>query len=194
MKKLQENCPVMIAKIPDLIMKEIDVWVDECKKIKEHPYAELKHLRIETLENDFFRIKVSESLIKESFWLPWILKLCSEYVGNNTTDLDFDIEIFDNGSQSSWGVWTNFYQRGNCLSDHIHNGDLSGVIYCKNHDHPTFFNDYDIGYEGIDGTMILFPSNTRHHVKEQLSDEERITISFNIFQNSKLKNNELLYQ
>ena len=35
----------MIVKIPDLIMKEIDIWVDECEKIKEHPYAELKNLR-----------------------------------------------------------------------------------------------------------------------------------------------------
>ena len=193
MKKLQEDCPVVIVKIPDLIMKEIYVWVDECKKIKEHPYAELKTLRAKTLENDFFRIQVSESLIKESFWLPWILKLCSEYVGNNTADIDFKIENFDKRIQS-WGVWTNFYQKGNCLSDHTHMGDLSGVIYCKNHNHPTFFNDYDIGYEGIDGTMILFPSNTVHHVKEQISDEERITISFNIFQNLKSKNIELTYQ
>ena len=79
MKRLQENCPVMIVKIPDLIMKEIDVWVDECKKIKEHPYAELKHLRLQTLENNFFRTMVPESLIKETFWLPWILKLRANF-------------------------------------------------------------------------------------------------------------------
>ena len=42
MKKLQKNCPVMIAKIPDLIMKEVDIWVEESKKIKDHPLAELK--------------------------------------------------------------------------------------------------------------------------------------------------------
>ena len=193
MKKLQENCPVVIAKIPDLIMKEIDVWVEECEKIKEHPYAALKNLEEKTLENDFYRLRVPDSLIEESFWLPWTLKLCSIYVGNNTTAADFSVALLHNGCRS-WGVWTNFYQRGNRLSDHIHDGDLSGVIYCKNHDHPTFFSDYDIGYEGIDGTMILFPSNTIHHVKEQLSDEERITISFNIFQKPKPKNKELLYQ
>tara|TARA_A100001201_G_C3995841_1_gene173029 strand:+ start:59 stop:640 length:582 start_codon:yes stop_codon:yes gene_type:complete len=189
MKKLQENCPVMIVKIPDLIMKEIDIWVDECKKIKEHPLAELKNLREEALENDYFRINVPESLVKESFWLPWILKLCSEYVGNNATNRDFKLITDD------WGVWTNFYQRGNRLSIHDHDGDLSGVIYYKNHDHPTFFDEYDIGYEGIDGTMVLFPSDTLHQVKEQLSDEERITISFNILQNPKLKNkSDLQYQ
>lgn len=193
MKKLQENCPVMIAKIPDLIMEEIDVWVEECKKIKEHPYAELKSLRHKNLENDYFRINVSESLVKESFCLPWILKLCSVYVGNNTSDIDFKI-IIDNGSLS-WGVWTNFYQKGNYLSDHCHMGDLSAVIYYKNHDHPTFFNDYDVSYKGVNGTMILFPSDTLHHVKEQLSDEERITISFNILQNPKSKNkSDLQYQ
>ena len=195
MKKLQENCPVIIVKIPDLIVKEIDVWVEECEKIKVHPYAELKDLREKTLENDFYsRIKVPESLIKESFWLPWILKLCSEYVGNNTTDNDFKIESESQGWGRYWGVWTNFSQRGNCCSDHVHKGDLSGVIYYKNHNHPTFFNDYDIGYEGIDGTMVLFPSKTMHHVEEQISDEERITIAFNIIQNPRSKNIELSYQ
>ena len=43
-------------------------------------------------------------------------------------------------------------------------GDLSAVIYYKNHDHPTFFNDYDVSYKGVNGTMILFPSDTLHHV------------------------------
>ena len=42
MKKLQDGCPVMIAKIPKPILKEIDVWVKESKKIKNHPLAELK--------------------------------------------------------------------------------------------------------------------------------------------------------
>ena len=42
MKKLQDNCPVMVTTIPKPIMKEIGVWVNECKKIKNHPLAELK--------------------------------------------------------------------------------------------------------------------------------------------------------
>ena len=42
MKKLKQDCPVMICKIPPQIMKELDVWVKESKNFKNHPLAELK--------------------------------------------------------------------------------------------------------------------------------------------------------
>ena len=57
---------------------------------------------------------------------------------------------------------------------------LSGVIYYKNHDHPTIFDEYNCGYEGIDGTMVMFPSQVLHHVEKQVVDTERITLAFNM--------------
>ena len=44
MKKLVPGsaCPVMVIKIPPQIMKELDVWVNESKKFKNSPLAELK--------------------------------------------------------------------------------------------------------------------------------------------------------
>ena len=44
MKKLAPStmCPVMVAKIPPQIMKEIDGWVKESKKFKNSPLAALK--------------------------------------------------------------------------------------------------------------------------------------------------------
>ena len=35
-------CPVMVAKIPLQIQKELDVWVNESKKFKNSPLAALK--------------------------------------------------------------------------------------------------------------------------------------------------------
>ena len=44
MHKLQPgtSCPVMVTRIPKPILKEIDGWVKESKKIKNHPLADLK--------------------------------------------------------------------------------------------------------------------------------------------------------
>ena len=54
------------------------------------------------------------------------------------------------------------------------------MIYYKNHGHPTIFDQYNMGYEGLDGTMVMFPSDVFHHVEPQTSSEERITLAFNI--------------
>ena len=54
------------------------------------------------------------------------------------------------------------------------------VIYYQNHNHPIFFDDYKCAYAGDNGTMIMFPSQVFHHVKEQTSSKERITLAFNI--------------
>ena len=39
---LSEGVPVWITKLPKLIVKEIDVWERECKKVKNHPLGYLK--------------------------------------------------------------------------------------------------------------------------------------------------------
>ena len=57
---------------------------------------------------------------------------------------------------------------------------LSGVIYYKNHKHPTIFDKYNCAYEGNDGTMVMFPSSVFHHVEPQTVNKERITLAFNI--------------
>ena len=54
------------------------------------------------------------------------------------------------------------------------------MIYYKNHRHPTIFDDYNVEYEGLDGTMVMFPSKVNHHVEPQISNKERITVAFNI--------------
>ena len=53
-------------------------------------------------------------------------------------------------------------------------------IYYQNHNHPTTFNDLCCEYEGKNGTMIMFPSDTIHSVLPFTEDKERITLAFNI--------------
>ena len=41
---------------------------------------------------------------------------------------------------------------------------------------------YGCAYEGLDGTMVMFPSQVLHHVEPQTANKERITLAFNISQ------------
>jgi hypothetical protein len=53
-------------------------------------------------------------------------------------------------------------------------------MYYQNHGHPTIFNEYDCGYRGDNGTMLMWPADAQHYVVEQTSDDERITLAFNV--------------
>ena len=37
MQKLQDGCPVMVAKIPEQILAEIELWVEERRGLKDNP-------------------------------------------------------------------------------------------------------------------------------------------------------------
>ena len=50
----------------------------------------------------------------------------------------------------------------------------------KSSTHSIHFPEYDVEFSGERGTMIIFPSEVEHEVKEQLTDNERVTIAFNI--------------
>mgnify|MGYP003114106940 CR=1 FL=1 len=185
MDKLQEGCPVMISQIPNQIQKEIDVWVNESKKFKNSPLAALKahenvgYLSMDGKAHNSYQCSISPSLVDSSFWLAWVLRLTEKYWGMGRDDHQFKIRKWD-GHFDGYDVWTNFAYKGDDNPKHNHAGFLSGVIYYKNHKHPTIFDEYDVGYEGKDGTMVMFPSNTWHHVEPQVSNKERITLAFNI--------------
>ena len=57
------------------------------------------------------------------------------------------------------------------------------MIYYKNHKHPTVFDEYGCAYEGLDGTMVMFPARTLHHVEPHTVNKERINLAFNIVEN-----------
>lgn len=187
MRELAEGCPVRVIDIPDLIMKEIDEWVEHSYKTKNHPLSSLKahenngYLCGHGIKYNTYQCSIPPSYIENSFWLPWVIRLTAKEFGDRTANHDQYIALSRTvGHYNGYEIWTNFSYKGNKNPSHIHSGNVSGVIYYKNHGHPTIFDDYNVEYEGKNSTMILFPSNTFHRVNEQTEDEERITLAFNI--------------
>jgi len=178
-------CPVMVTKIPKQIMKEIDGWVNESKKFKNNPLAELKahenigYLSADGKKHNSYQCSISPHLIEKSFWLAWVLRLSTKYWGGGKHHRQFKLRKWD-GHFDGYDIWTNFAYKGDDNPTHNHAGFLSGVIYYKNHEHPTIFDEYGCAYTGEDGTMVMFPANTEHHVEPQILDKERITLAFNI--------------
>ena len=185
MKKLKQDCPVMICKIPPQIMKELDVWVKESKKFKNHPLAELKahenvgYKMMDGKAHNSYQCSISPRLVEESFWLGWSLRLAYKYWGCRGTNRGFKLRRML-GHFDGYDIWTNFAYKGDDNPIHNHAGFLSGVIYYKNHGHPTIFDEYNVAYEGLDGTMVMFPSQVLHHVEPQTVNKERITFAFNM--------------
>ena len=191
MKKLQDGCPVMVIRIPKPIMKEIDLWVKESKRLKDHPLAELKahenvgYLSIDGKKHNSYQCSISPHLIDQSFWLAWVMRLTAKYWGMGVNNRQFMMRKWD-GHFDGYDIWTNFAYKGDDNPTHNHGGLLSGVIYYQNHNHPVHFDEYNCSYKGENGTMIMFPSQVLHHVEKQTSYKERITLAFNIIKRDAL--------
>ena len=184
--RLVEGCPVLVFNIPKQIQKELDVWVKESRKFKDSPLAELKaHENAgyrnygNGKKNNSYQCSISPHLIDQSFWLSWVLRLSAKYWGMGKYHRGFKLRKWD-GHFDGYDIWTNFAYKGDDNPRHNHAGFLSGVIYYKNHEHPTIFDDYKVAYAGLDKTMVMFPSNVFHHVEPQTANKERITLAFNI--------------
>ena len=189
------NSPIIGGNIPPLIMDEITEWVNESKSIKNNPLAALKahenagylamgrygNSPINGKTHNSYQCSISPHLIDKSFWLAWVLRLVAKY-SENKNNRGYKLRRW-NGHFDGYDIWTNFSHKGDDNPSHNHAGYISGVIYYKNHNHPTIFDDYDFSYTGTNGTMILFPSDTIHHVESQIEDKERITLAFNNIKN-----------
>ena len=190
MKKLAPGtmCPVMVAKIPKQILKEIDGWINESKRFKNSPLAALKahenvgYLAMDGKAHNSYQCSISPHLVESSLWMAWVLRLATKYWGAGKHNRYFSIRKWD-GHFDGYDIWTNFAYKGDDNPTHNHAGFLSGVIYYKNHTHPTIFDQYNVSYEGKDGTMVMFPSQVLHHVEPQHQNKERITLAFNIVSN-----------
>ena len=183
--KLAPNVPVLAFNIPRQIQKELDVWVNESKKFKNSPLAELKahenvgYLAMDGKPHNSYQCSIPTHLVENSFWLAWVLRMTAKYWGMGKDNRQFKLRKYD-GHFDGYDIWTNFAYKGDDNPTHNHAGFLSGVIYYKNHGHATIFNDYNVAYEGLDKTMVIFPSGTLHHVDPQTVNKERITMAFNI--------------
>ena len=105
------------------------------------------------------------------------------------------------------GAWININKLGDYNMKHNHpTVDLSGVLWIKClkdcgdivFENPTVFQSYNVidsyiddfknrnniyqsyYFSPLEGRMLIFPSHLQHHVEENESNEDRISVSFNI--------------
>ena len=180
-QQLKKDTPIFATKLPKEIIKEIDKWILDCKRIKKHKLSYLKeHDNFGTNSNDY-QISIPKKYIDDGFFLSYLLRFCSKAFGG--FHRDYFIREWK-GHFDGYDIWANFAYEGNFNPRHNHAGSLSGVIYYKNKDlTPTIFTDENLAYTGDEGTMVVFPSGTWHKVDSQKSKKERITIAFNLIKN-----------
>ena len=94
MDKLHKDAPIMVTSIPKLIMDEIDEWVVECRKIKDHPLSELKSHENVGSPTNTYQTSVPSHLIENSFWLAWVLRLTSKY-WREEIDVTDDLQLLN---------------------------------------------------------------------------------------------------
>ena len=177
-KQLKKDVSIFATKLPKEILEEIDKWIIDCKKIKEHKLSYLKeHDNVGTNGNNY-QVSIPKKHIDDGFFLSFLVRFCSKTFGG--FHRDYYIREWS-GHFDGYDIWANFAYKDNYNPVHNHSGRLSGVIYYKNEDFTeTIFTEHNLGYAGSEGTIILFPSNTFHKVEPQKSTKERITIAFNV--------------
>ena len=117
------------------------------------------------------------------------------------------LPILNKGIDFGMDCWFNINGKGNYNNKHVHpNSDFSGVFWLKTpkecgnivFESPHNFSSYmemqsytekfkhDSGFtyncifKPVEGKMLIFPSSLQHEVKPNESDEDRISVSFNI--------------
>ena len=167
---------IKIIKLPTEIVKELQIWKNDCDKIKNAPLGYLKKQDTVGSETNYFQTSVPSNLIQKSYWLPFTLRKCAELFGGKHRN--YFLRKWE-GHFDEYDVWINYSYVGNYNPFHSHAGKISGVIYLNNKDY-TLFPDLSYKFKGKKGDMILFPSDTNHGVDKQQKQYERITFAFNI--------------
>lgn len=164
-------------KLPDLIIKELDIWKQECDKIKKHPLGYLRNHENSGSEGNNYQVSVPTYLIEQSYWLPFTLRACAHLYGGQSRN--YFLKKWD-GHFDGLDVWINYAYKNNYNPIHTHRGFISGVIYYNSKDDPTLFDNGKIEIKGDKGDMILFGADLEHYVNKQKDDYERITFAFNV--------------
>ena len=119
----------------------------------------------------------------------------------------YELPVLDKGINFDIECWFNINCKGDYNNKHVHpNSDFSGVFWLKTpkecgnivFESPHNFSSYmemqsytekfkhDSGFtyncifKPVEGKMLIFPSSLQHEVEPNESDEDRISVSFNI--------------
>lgn len=173
---------VLIGRLPQELIVELDIFVDECRKIKDNTLSFLK--KHHNRGNNTYQVSVPPRLLEDSFLFPY-LNYLGEYYLSKELKLEFQ-ELFRKvclrrhyGHFDNYDFWINFCNKESINEKHSHGGTLSGVIYYSNNsEERTCFEEFEV--IGQKGDILIFPSHLIHWVNQQNVEEERITFSFNL--------------
>ena len=186
LERVNDRSPIMKATMPKEILTEVREWVKECRKVKDHPLAELKahenvgYLSMDGQKHNSYQCSIPPRMVEESYWLGWVLRLIAKYYGAGKTHRDFKLRKWD-GHFDGYDIWTNFAYKGDDNPEHNHAGLLSGVMYIQNDGQPTIFPKYNTTTDAKVGNMYIWPSQEAfHYVEEKKTRKERVTVAFNI--------------
>ena len=135
--------------------------------------------------------------LEEESFAPFMERIWS-HITDSIHNFSKEIELeylMDHGHKLNLtNIWINVNQHGAFNHVHVHPGSLlSGVLWIKVPDNsgylvlrdPQEMNNYCLGQNAHpiipkEGGMALFPAFIPHNVEINESDEERISISFNL--------------
>tara|TARA_R110000803_G_scaffold36617_1_gene78708 strand:- start:31 stop:615 length:585 start_codon:yes stop_codon:yes gene_type:complete len=176
---INEKLLIFKGILPNSILSEITLFVEESRKYKDHNLGFLKHMT--NAGNNEFQCFIPSSLVNSSLFYSYLYYLGNEYISkfkNSSQEVKLVKKYYH--SYDNYDLWVNFSQKDNNNPTHTHSGIISGVIYVSNPENiPTIFNN-NFYYKGKPGEILLFPSNLKHSVPKQLTNDERITLSFNL--------------
>tara|TARA_Y100000310_G_scaffold344657_1_gene458595 strand:- start:658 stop:1317 length:660 start_codon:yes stop_codon:yes gene_type:complete len=181
--KQLDKAPVLVTKMPRIILDEMNLFVKKCREIKNH---ELGFLREHHNAGDnAYQISVPIADVYNSFTWPYLVMFGQFYLFkfNKLKFKNTFREVFlrRTAHYDGYDFWINYTEKGSVNQWHDHEGYLSGVIYLKNTKNtPTIFKEGNIEYGGDVGEICIFPASLEHSVGEYLQDDERITASFNL--------------
>lgn len=177
------NTPILVHRFPNELIHELDVFTEECIKIKNHSYYFLRnHLNIGMNK---FQVSVPSPLLESSFIMAFLIHMGEYYMykfSNETLDLNRrGVRLRKNDNHfDGYDFWINFINPGDINPSHTHAGSLSGVIYMDNNINlPTQFKN-NVSFNGQKGDVIMFPSHLIHSVAENTYSATRITYAFNL--------------
>ncbi len=186
LERVNDRSPIMKATMPKEILTEVREWVKECRKVKDHPLAELRshenvgYLSMDGQKHNSYQCSIPPRMVEESYWLGWVLRLTAKYYGAGKTHRDFKLRKWD-GHFDGYDIWTNFAYKGDDNPEHNHAGLLSGVMYIQNDGQPTIFPKYNTTTDAKVGNMYIWSSQEAfHYVEEKKTRKERVTVAFNI--------------
>lgn len=173
---------IMAGRLPDEIFSEITTFVEHCRKIKDHPLGSLyNHLN---KGKNSYQISIPKPLLEQSFLFPYLIKVGELYMKKQNYPVNDHFRQVRLRSVDhhfdGYDCWVNFTKKGDYNPPHDHPSTLAGVIYYSNKDkYPTIFQD-NTEYTGDTQEIIIFPAKLMHFVPTHTSDDERITLSFNL--------------